>query len=102
MKDELHGSNNASENDNLVSGEIRKGEQLLKRIPVKYAPFVKMWTEDRGWWAVAGKYAITENFDSEEELDEYLQSKPWDLIITLINIIIIEGGKILREEETEK
>jgi hypothetical protein len=98
--DILNTGTNAKEKTSLVSGEIRKGEELMKSEMIPNTPFVAKWIETVGWFAVCGKYRLTEPFETEAELIAHVEKRPWDMIIALMNIVQIENLNLI--EETTK
>lgn len=97
--EQSHGKTNAKENDNLESGNIREGEELKKTEDIPGTPFRAIWNEQNGWWGVCGKYRITETFETKDELIEHVNKKPWDIILAVVNIAMIEGKKLTEEIE---
>lgn len=67
----------------LVSA--KKGEELIKRNHVLGTPFVII-TVDEGSFVGCGKYRLTE-FMTEEECQELINNRDWNLIISMVSII---------------
>jgi hypothetical protein len=101
-KEKSPGLTNAPGTNNLISGEIRQGEELQKTNPIEGTPFIAKWIENIGWFAVCGKYRLTEPMETEEELINYVNGKPYELIIVLINIVTMESTKLINEIKTEE
>jgi hypothetical protein len=101
-KEKSSGLTNAPETSSLISGEIKKGEELQKTNPIEGTPFIAKWIENVGWFAVCGKYRLTEPMETEEELIKYVNDKPYELIIVLVNIVVMESTKLINEVKQEE
>lgn len=44
--------------------------------------------EEKQWSAVCGKYRVTPYFESKEEVTNYLDAKPYLLIMSLVNLVL--------------
>lgn len=60
---------------------------------MKNAPF-SMVEGERGWFAVMGKYRLTEGERTKDELVDYIESKPYEIIMRVTYAMLQE----LKEE----
>lgn len=67
-------------------GTYSNPKHIFEQIP--YTPFWVTGNTETGYFAVMGIHKITENKPTINDVVEYVNSQPWEMIITLINIII--------------
>lgn len=68
------------------NGTYSNPKQTFEQIP--YTPFWVTGNNETGYFAVMGKHKITDNKPTINDIVEYVNSQPWEMILTLINIII--------------
>lgn len=77
--------NNAEENNNSNSGEIKK---LVEREQVEDTPFWIVGNKEIGYCLTLGKWKISEYMETMEAVLEYIEKENWKLILTLIGVVI--------------
>lgn len=80
-----------------------KSENISKYVEIEDTPFTAINIGNKWMLVMASSVASGKKFDTIEELEEYVESKPWELIVTAGSIFrdIINENK-LKEEENEK
>lgn len=102
IKEQSHGHVNADEKINSNSGE-----QKIEKTRFEDTPFVIVTTEE-GCFVTLGKYRLSETFKEFGDAAKHIESKPWEMIMALVNIAISEAYKLnqiletLEEEINEK
>lgn len=84
QRDILNSQHNIENNPNSNSSP------LIIREPIENTPFWIVGTEEKGYMAVMGKYKITEQFTTKEEVKQEIIKKDWEVIIKVVSIIIQE------------
>ena len=64
---------------------------------IEGTPFHCKGNDTDGYVATMSNYIVTEPKETIEELEDYVRSKPWELIVTLINIVMNIRETILKE-----
>ena len=65
--------------------------ELIKREPIPTTPFMAVWTEKTGWIGVCGKYKLTDNYETKDELIQEVEKKSWDMIFNVMSMINMES-----------
>lgn len=86
----------AEKTDNKNSGI---NTELKRSTEIPNTPFRAVWYEETGWFAVCGKYRISDTYEILDELISEIHQKKWDTIIALINIAIIENSNNNNEQK---
>lgn len=68
--------------------------------PIENTPFVAI-KRGETWMAAMGDYAVTQDHRTEKELLDYIDSKPWALIMTLV-VAMRDIDKKREQKETAK
>lgn len=76
---------------------IKKESQIVDVIDDSPFRIVKM---DERYRATIGNYLVTDGWESKEALIKYINSKPWNLIITATRIWIDMTDSFLRQRES--
>lgn len=79
----LDTQSNAEKNDNYK----------FSRKTIEESPFT-MVGDDKGWFVAMGDNRITEYFEDELSLLDYVHDKPWDLIITVMMVVVDKMNNI--------
>lgn len=83
---------NAEENHNSTSSK------LIEREPMENTPFWIIGTNEEGYFAVLGKYQITEKFPTKQAVRDHIDIFVWEIIMKIVGIIasdlIIENDRI--------
>lgn len=87
-----HSKRNAKRKGNSKS-DGEKNKELIIRNRIDGTPFGTVWTEQTKWFGVVGKYRVTEYEETEEEVIQKINEKNWDIIMAVMNIVVLEGGK---------
>lgn len=100
-KDTLNEQNTANEQNNNPFGDLDK--QIIQRSNYKGLQIVKIMADEetkspeRNFVALGG-YRLTEYFDTENELKEYLENKPFEMMILLAANITEQMWKELEKK----
>lgn len=62
-------------------------------------PFEIVGAEKQGYFGALGKFRITEVFKNEEDVEEYIKSNTYHVMLLLITILIPE---FLKQEQTKE
>lgn len=99
MKEELNTLTSVNGNDSLVSGEIRKGEQLLKTKDIVGSPLT-LKTTDEGSAIYLGVHRVSEWREDETELIDMVARRDYNLLLAIIGLTV-ELSKILNNQNQE-
>jgi hypothetical protein len=83
---ELRSQTNAKEIDNS-----EHSEELIKREMIPNTPFMAVWTEETQWIGTLGKYRISQSYETQEELNQDVNMKNWDIMMAVMNVTILEN-----------
>lgn len=96
---QLHTNTDAEEKNTINKGyseEQPKFKHTWENI--KGTPFFMIGDQEKGYMAVMGKSQITQRFTTTEELEEYVYTQPWELLITIM-VTIIDAMKEMKNRE---
>lgn len=101
-----HGSLN-NEQNNSVYGDMTKNEQTIERAMLPETPFTIQWMKEKGYSAGIQHVQMTDWYEKESELLEYLNGTSigkldWNLLTGVIQTICIITNKMLKEQEGVK
>lgn len=86
-----------------MATEENHNSHSFKRVLMEGIPFTKIWEEGKGWYLVMGDYRLTNEHDTETELDAFLESNKWNIITVMMSIVsslqIEINNKQLKGEE---
>lgn len=68
--------------------EQNKQNYLIERRNIPTTPFTAIKMDEKGWFAAIQNYRITEKFENLEDLKRYINKKPWELLTTVIGVIV--------------
>lgn len=77
------------------------GEQLLEREQITNSPFWIIGNKVDGYYLVLGHYRLTDVYNTKQEVIEYVNNRPWDIILGMI-ISVNHTDKQLQEQNVEK
>lgn len=69
---------------------MEKNTELVKRTEVEGTPFTIITTPDGGSVITMGRYRVSEPMESITEAIEYVERKPWKLILSITLAMIQE------------
>lgn len=69
------------------SAEKKDNSHSFKREAVEGSPFTKIYEEDHGWYLVMGDYRLTNEHETEEELEEFLKTNMWNIMVVMMSIV---------------
>jgi ElaB/YqjD/DUF883 family membrane-anchored ribosome-binding protein len=94
---------NASTQDNEQS---TSNENMLKYVTIKNSPFTAIQLENERWALVMGDQLVTDQtFENVDEATQFVESKPWSLIMTAAYIymdFINKNINDLKQENNDK
>lgn len=94
---QLHTPKSVNEKNNSKSGK-----ELVIRREIEGTPFTAVKDATRKiWFATIGKYRVSEGYKKFEELEQEVNTKPWDILIGLINVLILERSALDQEAQRE-
>lgn len=99
LTDAENNHNNNSSTTTTTTNSTPQNEEIIKYKPIEKTPFTLVWQKDMGYFLTMGKFKITENYETEEEIEQILTEKPYQLILEMIGVLI-EINEELKEIET--
>lgn len=91
----------ANETNNSNYSE-QKSEELTKAETYQNTPIKLRYLDGHGWCGTLGYGRITEMFETETQLIEYINSKPWEMILAIITMYVSKAEEIRKEVEKQK
>lgn len=75
--------------------------ELIERKEVENTPFTATKEENTGWFLAIGRYKLTKEYESLEELlkEEKVKETNWNLLLTVIELINLHTEKNENEEK---
>jgi hypothetical protein len=86
------GSTNVSETDKKNSSS-----ELIKRNRIANTPFVAIKTDEGGWFLTMGKYRVSEEYETEEEVIKLVKTKDWELLMNIMTVVTESLGELRNE-----
>lgn len=93
----LNIQSNAEETDKQSSTS-----ELVKRIDIEETPFQAVKLVDKGWFIALGQYRLTDYKETEEECRLMAKEKHWELLLSVISVIVETADTIKNEQNKNK
>lgn len=84
--EQLHTNTHAEEK--IENKEISSNENLKTFELIKNTPFYVSGDPETGYVGIMGRWKITDNFNTPEEVCIYVNAQPWELLITVMATIL--------------
>lgn len=97
QRDILKSQSSIKENPNYEYGS----EQIIEREPIEGTPFTLITTQGKSF-GVLGKYALTEKYDTKEEVLDYMDKNFWNLVITVSTLTAEQAWEIKANQAIEE
>lgn len=97
---ELLRSQNSTENKSTPNKPSPDYEHTFEKIP--YTPFNVVGDNEKGYMAICGAYQLTDRMKTVNDVVEYVNSQPWELIITLMTMVIHTTKEIESKQSINK
>lgn len=97
--EQLHTDGIAKKTANMESNT-----ELIEQCEIKGTPFTAL-RHDKHWYLTMGKYRLTEEMNSKEEVIENAQDASWFRIIQIVGVVVeefIKEKKIIEDIEELK
>lgn len=92
LKEQLNTQNSTEET--ATPREDCSKEKIHTYEEIPYTPFYVVGNPEKGYIAVCGTYQLTPYMKSKEEIVEYVNSQPYELLITLMSMVITKHEEL--------
>lgn len=82
----LASQTNAENPDNSISDS----KPLIEKEPFPGTPFWLIGNQDNGYFLAMGQHKLSNNFNTKQQVREFLLYNQWDIILTM-NLVIIQN-----------
>lgn len=83
-----------------IKQDSSNNEELIKKIEIENTPFTAIWSEDKEWNLLMGRYRIAGPFEKEEEVKEAAKDVSWETLLKVMQALIEINKKL--DEEVKK
>lgn len=88
----------ATDGTGSTTTEENHNSNYFERQPITDSPFEAIRTEEHPWHLIYGNYKLRGAWASIEEVIEYVESKPWQLIGEMVSITMYHQNKLNKGE----